>query len=198
MGKTDLSEWDIAVAMGSSSPCKDEENALPGTANNFYEYGTNVEEMYNFFSNLEGFEVIETSYKANYTEGDLVKEEDGVTPSKIRNLYPTFSSSSLYASENSDETSAWVKMTLKDSYFVKWLTSHLEAGRPIMVCNGAIGMDIGSLLLVMITNGTPSIGDDTLIFADPYDTSDHWQDGYSIFPLEKFFYMWQDISQSGS
>ena len=48
-------------------------------------------------------------------------------------------------------------------------------------------MDIGWLLLVMITTG-----DDTLIFADPYDTSDHWQDGYSIFPLEKFFYMWQD------
>ena len=41
-------------------------------------------------------------------------------------------------------------------------------------------------------NGTPSTGDDTLIFADPYDTSDHWQDGYAIFPLERFFYMWQD------
>ena len=189
MGKTDLSEWDIAVAMGSSVD-EDEENALPGTANNFHEYGTNVEEMYNFFSNLEGFEVIETSYKTNYTEEDLVKEEDGVTPSNIGNLYPTFSSSSLYASENSDETSAWVD-DAKDSYFVKWLTSHLEAGRPIMVEWGdwdghwvaIIGYD---------NNGTPSIGDDTLIFADPYDTSDHWQDGYSIFPLEKFFYMWQD------
>ncbi len=222
MGKTDLSEWDIAVAMGSAVD-EDEENALPGTANNFYEYGTNVEEMYNFFTNLEGFEVIETSYKADYTEEDLVKQEDGLTPSDIGNLYPTFSSSSLYASENSDETSEtsykadyteedlvkqedgltpsdignlyptfsssslyasensdetsdWVD-DAKDSYFVKWLTRHLEAGRPIMVEWGdwdghwvaIIGYD---------NNGTPSIGDDTLIFADPYDTSDHWQDGY--------------------
>lgn len=189
MGKTDLTEWDIALAMGSSVD-DDTEGALPGSANNFHEYGTTVEDMYNFFSNLEGFKVLETSYRADYTEADLVSEEDGATPSNIGNLKPTFSSSSLYASENSDDTEAWVD-DAKDSYFVTWLTGHLKAGRPVMVEWGdwdghwisIIGYD---------NNGTPSIGDDTLIFADPYDTSDHWQDGYAIFPLERFFYMWQD------
>ena len=36
------------------------------------------------------------------------------------------------------------------------------------------------------------IGDDTLIFADSYDTFDHFQDGYSYYGLERFFYEWND------
>jgi hypothetical protein len=42
------------------------------------------------------------------------------------------------------------------------------------------------------TMGTPSFGDDMIIFADTYDTSDHWQDGYCFYPAERFFYMWKD------
>ena len=82
----------------------------------------------------------------------------------------------------------------KDSYFVKWLTGHLSAGRPIMVHNNfwnghwvaLIGYD---------NMGTPTISDDMLIFADPWDTSDHWQDGYTYRPLEEFFFaQWQDMN----
>ena len=40
--------------------------------------------------------------------------------------------------------------------------------------------------------GTDSFGDDVIILADPYDTSDHMQDGYHIVPAERFFYMWLD------
>ena len=28
--------------------------------------------------------------------------------------------------------------------------------------------------------GTPRLSDDVLIIADPYDTWDHWQDGYIV------------------
>lgn len=38
--------------------------------------------------------------------------------------------------------------------------------------------------------GTPY--DDVLIFADPYDTTDHYQDGYYIFSLGRFFNMWYE------
>ena len=38
--------------------------------------------------------------------------------------------------------------------------------------------------------GTPEGCDDVLIMADPYDTSDHCQDGYIIVSLERFFYEW--------
>ena len=120
----------------------------------------------------------------------MTSENDGLSTADFGNIKPTFSSSSLYASENSDTTEAWVE-DAKDSYFVKWLTGHLKEGRPIMVEWGdwdghwqaIIGYD---------NNGTPSIGDDVLVFADPYDTSDHWQDGYYFYPLERWFYMWQD------
>lgn len=102
----------------------------------------------------------------------------------------TFSAMSLYASENSDDTEAWVDKAT-DSYFVKWLKSYLERDIPIMVdwsdwgghWQAIIGYD---------TNGTDGIGDDVLIFADPYDTSDHWEDGYYAYPLERFFYQWKE------
>lgn len=188
-GIADYTEMQIAQMMGSSAD-QDTEGALPGSANNFYEYGTNVQQMAEFFSNLEGITVLETSYKSDYTEDEFLTAEDGVTPNDEGNLPETFSASSLYASENSDETESWVE-DAKDSYFVQWITSHLKAGRPIMVEWGdwdghwqaIIGYD---------NNGTPGLGDDILIFADPYDTSDHWQDGYYYYNLERWFYMWKD------
>ena len=37
-----------------------------------------------------------------------------------------------------------------------------------------------------------NFGDDVLIVADPYDTSDHYQDGYYTVPAERFFWMWRE------
>ncbi len=34
--------------------------------------------------------------------------------------------------------------------------------------------------------------DDVLIFAEPYDTGDHKQDGYAIGSLDRFYFMWFD------
>lgn len=42
------------------------------------------------------------------------------------------------------------------------------------------------------TCGTEGPYDDVLIFADPYDVTNHFQDGYYIFPLARFFYMWRE------
>jgi hypothetical protein len=40
--------------------------------------------------------------------------------------------------------------------------------------------------------GTQTLADDVLLFADPYDTTDHRQDGWTIQSLERFFYEWFD------
>ena len=189
LGIKGFTEMQLAEMMGSSVD-KDVEGAKPGSANNFFEYGTNVKQLYDFFSTQKDLKVLETSYIANPKAEALTSENDGLSTADFGNIKPTFSSSSLYASENSDTTEAWVE-DAKDSHFVKWLTGHLKEGRPIMVEWGdwdghwqaIIGYD---------NNGTPSIGDDVLVFADPYDTSDHWQDGYYFYPLERWFYMWQD------
>ena len=188
-GKTDVSEMDLAEMMKSSTDL-DVPNAKPGSANNFYEYGSDVKRMYDYFNKLEGFNVVETSYQETYDESALISENDGHSAADIGNLKPTFSAMSLYASENDDNTDQFVD-DAKDSYFVKWLTDHLKSEQPIMVEWGdwdghwqvIIGYD---------NNGTPGIGDDMLIFADPYDTSDHWQDGYFYYPLERWFFMWKD------
>ena len=174
-GKTDVSEYELAVAMGSHTD-RDVADAQPGSANNPGEYGTNVEQLYRYFSALEGFRVTETSYRAEYAQEELLTAEDGVCEADTGNLPPTFSSVSLYASDNDENTENWVD-DAKDSFFVNWIVTNLKANRPIMVEWGdwdghwqaIIGYD---------NNGTPGIGDDILVFADPYDTSDHWQDGY--------------------
>ncbi|MDD2993275.1 MAG: papain-like cysteine protease family protein [Pygmaiobacter sp.] len=188
-GKTDVTEYDLALAMGSHTD-HDTPGALPGSANNVGEYGTNVGQLYDYFSALDGFQVVETSYRAEYDEAELLTVADGVSDADVGNLPKTFSSVSLYAADNDDNTENWVA-DAKDSYFVKWVVGNLKAGRPIMVewadwdghWQAIIGYD---------NNGTPGIGDDILIFADPYDTSDQWQDGYYYYPLERWFYMWSD------
>lgn len=42
------------------------------------------------------------------------------------------------------------------------------------------------------TCGTEEPYDDVLIFADPYDVTNHFQNGYYTFPLAHFFYMWRE------
>ena len=188
-GKTDTTEMEIAEIMKSSTDL-DTPNAKPGSANNFHEYGSDVSQLYEYFNNLKGFKILESSYKENYSDEDLISEDDGGTPAEVGNLKPTFSAMSLYTSENDDNSENFVE-DAKDSFFVKWILDNIQADRPIMVewadwdghWQAIIGYD---------NNGTPEIGDDILIFADPYDTTDHWQDGYYYFPLERWFYMWND------
>ena len=40
--------------------------------------------------------------------------------------------------------------------------------------------------------GTDDTGDDVLVFADPYDTSDHNQDGYYVVSFERYYDAWFD------
>jgi hypothetical protein len=136
--------------------------------------GTNLDGMVALFKSIPQVKIVES---APYGKNAADK------PS-------TFSANALYASENSDNTEAWVDKAT-DSYFVKWLTGYLKNDIPVMVdwsdwgghWQAIIGYD---------TNGTDGIGDDVLILADPYDTSDHWQDGYYAYPLERFFYQWKE------
>lgn len=189
LGITDYSEWDLCLR-GNVSVDADTQGALPGSADNFYEYGATVEKMVTMLTGIEGIQILQTSYKADYAQEDLLSAEDGVTENDIGNLPGDFASVSLYAAENDDDTEAWVE-DAADSYLVKWICGNIEAGNCIMVEWGdwdghwqvIIGYD---------TMGTPSVGDDVIIFADPYDTSDHWQDGYYYYPAERWFTMWKD------
>ena len=73
--------------------------------------------------------------------------------------------------------------------FQKFVMRKLIQGKPIIVDN----IEWGGHWRVIIgidTMGTDNLYDDVLIFADPFDTSDHNQDGYTVGSLDRFFSMW--------
>ena len=77
--------------------------------------------------------------------------------------------------------------------FQDFVVGNLKLGHPIMVEN----VEWGGHWRVIIgydSMNTDSSLDDVLIFVDPYDTSDHSQDGYAIGNGERFFAMWFDHS----
>ena len=187
-GVTNRTEEDISCEMHTQS---DSQNpaSRPGSARRFGDYGTSIPKMVELFEKIPGLAVVDTSCRSSYADIDLIRDDDPAFPFAERgNLRGKFSPLSLYTAENGNPKAILVE-NAADSYFVKWLTSHLKSGRPIMVECG----DWGGHWMVIIgydNNGTPFIGDDVLIFADSYDTSDHWKDGYSCNSLEKWFYQW--------
>ena len=75
--------------------------------------------------------------------------------------------------------------------FQKFVVKNLSQGKPIIVEN----IEWGGHWRVIIgydSMGTENLEDDVLIFADPYDTSDHNQDGYTIGSFDRFYFMWFD------
>ncbi len=96
------------------------------------------------------------------------------------------------------DTKKWkVKSSLTDKTpadmkaFKEFVLTNLKNNVPIIVEN----VDWGGHWRVIIgydTMGSELTANDVLIVADPYDTTDHKQDGYGIVPAERFFHMWFD------
>ncbi len=74
-----------------------------------------------------------------------------------------------------------------DIFTFDFIRETLAAGNPIMIGWN----DWGGHWQVIIgydDMGTEIEQDDVIIVADPYDTTDHNQDGYGIYPAERFLY----------
>ncbi|WRS26335.1 C39 family peptidase [Oscillospiraceae bacterium MB08-C2-2] len=71
------------------------------------------------------------------------------------------------------------------------IANYLKEGKPIL-----LGWDDwGGHWQVIIgydTMGTETTADDVLILADPYDTTDHNQDGYYLLSFERLYYNWSN------
>ena len=77
--------------------------------------------------------------------------------------------------------------------FQQFVIKNLTAGKPILVEN----VEFGGHWRVIIGcdgMGTENLYDDVLIFADPFDTADHKQDGYGVQSMDRFFSMWFDYN----
>lgn len=166
-------EWQLAVKMHTMTDRSNSTDtiALPGSARCIADYGTRLADMHHYLQGVDSLHIVSTSFRENYTESDLVQPGDLFPACDVGNLCPTFDSGDK---------------------FVSWLIEQLRVLRPVLVqwseWDGHFVCIIG-----IDNNGTPDfIGDDILIFADPYDTTDHWQDGYTTAPLGRFFYLWKD------
>ena len=77
--------------------------------------------------------------------------------------------------------------------FQAFVMKNLSESTPIMVEN----VEFGGHWRVIVgydTLGTENTYDDVLIFADPFDTSDHHVDGFGFGSADRFFSMWFDHS----
>ncbi len=77
--------------------------------------------------------------------------------------------------------------TVYEVFTLEYIQETLAAGQPIMVGWN----DWGGHWQVIIgydTMGTETTQDDVIIVADPYDTTDHNQDGYGVYGAERFIY----------
>ncbi len=77
--------------------------------------------------------------------------------------------------------------TVYDVFTFDFIQENLAAGKPIMIGWN----DWGGHWQVIIgydTMGTETTQDDVIIVADPYDTTDHNQDGYGVYGAERFLY----------
>jgi len=72
-------------------------------------------------------------------------------------------------------------------FTLEFIRDTLKKGTPIMIGWN----DWGGHWQVIIgydTMGTETTQDDVIIVADSYDTTDHNQDGYGVYPAERFYY----------
>ncbi len=77
--------------------------------------------------------------------------------------------------------------TVADVFTFDYIQDTLKEGHPIIIGWN----DWGGHWQVIIgydTMGTETTQDDVIIVADPYDTTDHNQDGYGVYSAERFLY----------
>ena len=75
--------------------------------------------------------------------------------------------------------------------FEAFLIDHIDRGIPVLV-DWVDWAGHWQVIIGIDTCGTETPYDDVLIIADPYDVTDHFQDGYYIFPLGRFSGMWRE------
>lgn len=170
LGFSGYDESSIARSMGTHADAR--AGGGPGTATEYGDLGTDVLRMVRFLRGVPGLRVVDSSL-SDPDRG--LASGPAWAPVDQGQTQPRFRASALY-----------------DGTFLAWLRGHLARGRPIL----AEWADWDGHWVVVIGHddlGTPGVvADDVLFLADPYDTTDHWRDGYQVVPLERFWYQWHD------
>ena len=124
--------------------------------------------------------------RGDYTEETLASlRSNGTTPeatslSQMIEMFEGVGGFTCYSAIDAGED-------VYDIFTFDYIQETLAGGNPIMIGWN----DWGGHWQVIIgydNMGTETAQDDVIIVADPYDTTDHNQDGYGVYPAERFLY----------
>ena len=124
--------------------------------------------------------------RGDYTEETLAQlRPNGLTPgatslSQLIAIFDGVGGFDCYSAIDAGED-------VYDIFTFDFIQKTLAAGNPILIGWN----DWGGHWQVIIgydTMGTETTQDDVIIVADPYDTTDHNQDGYGVYSAERFLY----------
>ena len=74
-----------------------------------------------------------------------------------------------------------------DGIWMENIQNWLAEGKPVMICWNDWGGH-WQIIIGYDTMGTETQQDDVFLVADSYDTTDHNQDGYGVYPAERLMY----------
>ncbi len=125
----------------------------------------------------------------DYTEESLAQmrsnglEPEGTTLKDIVNILETVTGRETESTYDYPDDKIYEFMTLDQ------IQTYLKNDQPIMVAWNDWGRH-WQVIIGYDTMGTETYSDDVIIVADSYDTTDHNQDGYGVYPAERFYYNW--------
>ena len=112
---------------------------------------------------------------------------DETKGTSVEGLSAFFRSLGFEVDDHTDTELRFAGIGEAESFFVE----SVDAGIPVMV-DWVDWAGHWQVVIGIDTMGGSSPYDDVLILADPYDITDHKQDGYYIFPLGRFYDMWRE------
>ena len=125
----------------------------------------------------------------DYNEMDICRlaETDTTKGTSVEGLEGFFKSLGWETTCHADTDYRFQSIEECEDFFIRIL----DSGAPIMV-NWVDWYGHWQVLIGLDTCRTDSPYDDVLIMADPYDVTDHYQDGYYVVPMGRFFDMWRE------
>lgn len=130
-----------------------------------------------YYGKLDGYD---ESTLAAFRDNGLTPE--GTSLKQVMQVFEGVGGFDLYSTFDMGEN-------VYSDFTLETFQNYLKEGTPVMIAWN----DWGGHWQVVIgydTMGTETAQDDVLIVADPYDTTDHNQDGYGIYGAERFYYNW--------
>ncbi len=107
----------------------------------------------------------------------------GTTLADVVNILETAGGFDVLSTHDFEDEDLWDFMTLET------IEETVAGGTPILIAWNDWGGH-WQTIIGYDNMGTEYQGDDVIIVADSYDTTDHNQDGYGVYSAERFYYNW--------